>query len=50
MLRNVMGAVKCSGCGKEILPDLYNGGPLWCPDCKKNLNDKGEFLPEGEDW
>jgi DNA-directed RNA polymerase subunit RPC12/RpoP len=43
--RQKAAAVKCSGCGKKILPDLIDGGPLWCPDCKKNLDSKGQFLP-----
>lgn len=43
-------AVKCPGCGKEILPDLVDGGPDWCSDCKRNIGTNGQFLPEDEIW
>jgi hypothetical protein len=43
-------AVQCPGCPIIILPDLNEGGPVWCPTCKKNIGLDGKFLPEGEDW
>ena len=44
--RQQVGMIHCPGCQKELLPDLVDGLPYWCPDCKKNYDKDGKEVVE----
>ena len=48
--RQMKEMIHCPLCNKELLPDLLEGMPYWCPDCKKNFLKDGKEVSDFESY
>jgi len=48
--RQRVDAINCPVCNKELLPDLIEGMPYYCNDCKKSFLKDGKEVSDFEEF